>query len=119
MKEIHIESTGLIELSVGQEVVLHADSIATAGYRWRTTEVPDGLTVTELENVADFEGESVPRVVGGSTCQRFVARAVASCDGRLRMAYGRPWESSHDKERAIRVVVSGDPHVSKTPPPED
>lgn len=96
---------GLVQLAVGQKLVVEAKGNPTTGYLWSAKSVPDCLVqVGEPAYVQDPSDER--RVgVGGRFLITFQARKAG--EGQVVLAYARPWEKDTPpiETATLRVAV--------------
>ena len=111
--ELSLRSDEIVELDVGDVLVVRLRGNASTGYAWGR--IDDGLGLLEqirsptpvAPAATDPETASKPPVVGGPTVQVWYFRAEKAGETELRLVYRRPWiadaKPASELVRRIRV----------------
>jgi inhibitor of cysteine peptidase len=91
----------VLDLTVGDEIVLELPESPSTGYRWRA-EYDPALTL-----VASDWAPAFANTVGGSGIRRLRFRAAARGDGQLKVKHWREWigESSVTDQHSFMIAV--------------
>lgn len=100
--EIEVTGDAVVEVDVGDEVVIRLPENATTGYVWSVPAVGDGLEVVEDTMVPP--DVAVPGA-GGERVVRLRATGPTCADVVLRL--GREWEAEPIEQRHVTVTVAG------------
>jgi predicted secreted protein len=89
-----------IRVQVGVSFVLELSAIATAGYEWQLSQVPD-VVVLSAERIKQAGPQK-----GAPATQEFEFLATRPGEGRLKLEYKRSWESKVTDRFELAVFVS-------------
>ncbi len=92
------------ELKAGEEFEIRLEANPSTGYAWEVAELDESKVKLISDNF--LEGNTSGQVVGapGQTVLRF--KALASGQTRIKLVYGRAWETGVDPIKIHSVQVS-------------
>jgi inhibitor of cysteine peptidase len=93
-----------IELSVGEELVLHLPENPTTGYRWSLDPGPLGDLFTLLRSFYELGGPGMG--AGGTRTFRFLATGEGTA--RIRLVLARSWETGAPLDEYNLAASVGD-----------
>lgn len=83
------ESSGPVQLQMGQMLEVRLPVQAGTGYSWSVD--ADNADNLEFIDQSTLQPWGAPQLMGGSQVQRFTYRAIGPGAATLRFAYRRPW----------------------------
>ncbi|MGJ5895399.1 protease inhibitor I42 family protein [Streptomyces niveiscabiei] len=107
MGEVRVSARdSLVRVRAGDDVVVELPENPSTGYRWEITGI-EGLDVTGDDHTPAPPGPAGAELVGAGGTRVLRLRAEKAGEGRLELAYRRPWEAEgeNEGEYALRVTV--------------
>ena len=89
-----------IEVPVNQEFEVTLPETPTAGYKWTPKSSGEPACALVNESTQPKTG-----VIGGSGRRSWRFRAVSPGSGRIKMVYGRSWQTKSEAERTFELKV--------------
>jgi len=96
-----VDSGTVVEVSVGDEILLDLEANWTTGYTW-VDESPESAALRAVGEPVLIEESGLVGAAGVMRC-RFEAVNIGTA--ALELAYRRPWEDDVEPERTFSVTV--------------
>ncbi len=97
------DSGKVLNLKVGQKIVIDLESNPTTGYDWEIANLPDNL---KAEGTTYSQKNADKKVVGSGGIKVFNFTVISKGKGNLILQYKRSWEKAETSSKEFHITVN-------------